>query len=504
MNFLRNIKIKYKILLVVLILLLLVVDLGILNISSVRDVQTDAKFISEQTIPRLLITSTIKDNLNSSVLAVYDYALTGNPESKQQHSDFLGESLSGQLQLFSLAETEDDFLFSQAFQEQTNNLDLTLTELIDAYESGTAPQQLASQLAAVSEARTDYSMFLSDEIELTAAEQAIEQTTRTDQLIGYTVRIVIIVVSIAVIVCFAIYVYMNRSISQPIEELTAAASDITKGNFRFVDVETTDELGLFADTFNTMAQRIKATQESLEIELQKTRELDKRKTEFLSIAAHQLRTPMSGIKWVVNMAVSGDFGDISDEAKEHLGKGLQNIDRMIVLINNLLDVTQIETQKFTYQFEETSIVELVEDVISAAEQSAQAKNITIYTKDEANVKSNVPVDHDKMQIAIRNLIDNAVKYTPAGGSLTISFDETDDDVLVAFKDTGYGIPEVELNLIFTKFFRGSNIQSIEADGSGLGLFLVREVISNHGGVIDVESKENEGTIFTISLPKKRS
>jgi signal transduction histidine kinase len=504
MGILRNIKIKYKILLVVLTLLLLVVDLGILNVSSVRDIQSDAQVISEQTIPRLLVTSTVKDNLNSAVLAVYDYILTGNENSKQQNEDFLKEALNGQLQLFSLAETEEEFLFSQSFKEQTNELDVAIADLITAYENGASPEELEAQIDAVSSARAAYSLFLTDEIELAAAQQAFEQTARTDQLIGYTVRIVIIVVSIAVIICFAMYVYMNKSITQPIEELTAAASDITKGQFRFVDVESTDELGLFADTFNTMAQRIKATQESLEIELKKTKQLDTQKTEFLSIAAHQLRTPMSGIKWVVNMAVSGDLGDVSDEAKEHLGKGLQNIDRMIVLINNLLDVTQIEAQKFTYQFKPINIVELLEQVVHDAGQSAQAKDITIEVKDVEQIQSTPMIDADKMQIAFRNVVDNAIKYTPEGGLLTISCDENDDSVLIAFKDDGYGIPKAELPRIFTKFYRGSNIQSIQADGSGLGLFLVHEVVENHGGHIQIDSIENEGTTFTFSLPIKQA
>lgn len=503
MNFFSSIKIKYKILFVVLILLILVIDLGVLNITSVRDVQSDARYISDQTIPRLLFTSSIKDNLNSSILATYDYIATGNEESKNQQERFLKEALSGQLQLFSLAESEEDFLFSKSFQTQTANLDTAIQDVIQAYETGKNGAELEEKLETMSSVRLEYYSFLSNEIEKEAAEQIQMQTVEREKLINYTVRIVIIMVSIAIIICVAMYIYMNRSITKPIEELTSVASGITKGTFRFVDIDSTDELGLFADTFNTMAQRIKATQESLEIELEKTRKLDKQKTEFLSIAAHQLRTPMSGIKWVMNMAATGDLGDISDEAKEHLEKGSENVDRMIVLINNLLDVTQIEMQKFTYKMADTDIPSLVENVVKSSEHAASAKEIHIELKDGDDIQEKIPVDIDKMELAIRNIVDNAIKYTPKKGSLVISFDLTDTMLLIAFKDTGYGIPADERDRIFTKFFRGSNIQTIQADGSGLGLFMVHEIIENHGGSIQVDSVENEGTTFTIALPRKK-
>jgi signal transduction histidine kinase len=263
----------------------------------------------------------------------------------------------------------------------------------------------------------------------------------------------------------ALYVFVHRAITVPIQQLTTAAEQIGQGNFEQVTIESGDELGLFAQTFNDMTARIQATQEALQIELQKTKKLDRQKTEFLSIAAHQLRTPMSGIKWVVSMAVEGDLGALPNEAKEQLGKGLENINRMITLINSLLDVTQIETQEFQYTFVDTDMEQMVRESVTAFEHVSIQAGVSVKMLPPTEPIDHASVDAGKLKMALHNLIDNAIKYTPKGGKVEISLDQTPTEVRMHVADTGYGIPPSEYDRIYSKFFRGSNIQTIQADGS---------------------------------------
>jgi signal transduction histidine kinase len=238
----------------------------------------------------------------------------------------------------------------------------------------------------------------------------------------------------------------------------------------------------------------------LKIELEKTKKLDRQKSEFLAIAAHQLRTPMAGIKWVVSMAVEGDLGKMPEEAGVQLGKSLENIDRMIALINSLLDVTQIETKGIELKPEGADPVALLRDVASNLEHAAQEAKLTLAIAEPKRPVPKIKVDVEKIGMVFRNLLDNAIKYTPKGGTVTVGFAQRGDQVEISVSDTGYGIPKAEQDRIFTKFYRGSNIQTVVADGSGLGLYVVSQIVKLHDGSVAFESEEGKGTTFTISLP----
>ena len=475
-------------------------DLGALNITSVTDIRTDTKHIADTLIPRLIETSAIKDRLNAAILSAYDYVQTGNPESKKQYEDELGSALVAQINLFYLSSSEADFEFTTSFQTHINDINDAIDELVTIYESGQTTSDIQVQLGVVAERKDSFSKFLEEEIETKVRDESIQEREQTDQRVNQTIINVVIVGFISLLSLGMLFSFTRTSITEPVQKLTEAAESAASGDFRFVNIDTRDELGLFADTFNTMTQHIKATQESLTIELEKTKQLDRQKTEFLSIAAHQLRTPMSGIKWVMSMAVDGDLGKLPDEAKEQLGKGLENVGRMIKLINSLLDVTQIETQKFTFNFLPHDPVQLVKESCADLEQAADQAQVSIKINEPATPLPLVAADAEKVGIAFHNLVDNAIKYTPKGGTVSVDFTVEEDEVIFAIKDTGYGIPEVEQDRIFSKFYRGSNIQTVQADGSGLGLYIVHEIISRHDGRVDFESSEGNGTTFTISIP----
>ncbi len=500
LNLLRNMKVKYKVLLIFVLLLLLVVDLGALNITSVYDIRNDTQHISDELIPRLIQTDEIKDSLNLSLLSAYDYVQSGNSESKQQYEEHLQRAVAAEVDLFLSSTSEADLEFTTSFQAHINNLNDALSDLIDAYERGADSDVIQQQLTIVSTYRDSFASFLNDEVKLKVQEESVLEIQQTNKQVTQTIINVAVVGLIAVIGLILLYSFINTSVTKPVQQLTEAAEDIGKGKFRIVDIQSKDEMGLFADTFNTMTQRVKASQESLEIELKKTKKLDHQKTEFLAIAAHQLRTPMSGIKWLVNMVIDGDLGKISKEATEQLGKGMENINRMIGLINNLLDVTQLETEQLKYQLKAYDLVELSESVLNEFDHNAKNNKVKLSIKKPSKALPMVKVDSDKIKLALRNLIDNAIKYTKATGKVELSFSNDANSCSVIVSDTGYGIPFDEQDRVFSKFYRGSNIQTVQADGSGLGLFIVHEVIIQHHGDVTFESEVGKGTTFTIELP----
>lgn len=506
MGLLHNLKIRYKIFFIFTVLFVLMLDLGVLNITSVNDIRSNTARISDELVPRLRATSALKDNLNRAILAAYDYVQNGNVESKEEYKEKIQESVLASLQLFQASSQEEDFEFVQSFQNHINGINEALEELVTTFERGELARRggqytsLTEQLARVAEKRDAFSSFLEQEVEQKIQNDVATDREQTQREVRQTVMNVGVVALIAFIAYILLLLFIRRSVTEPLAALTAAAEDIGRGSFRQVHVTSRDELGLFAETFNTMTQKIAFTQEALRIELEKTRKLDQQKTEFLSIAAHQLRTPMSGIKWMVNMALEGDFGKLPPEADGQLRKGSENVDRMIRLINNLLDVTQIEAQKLEYKIAPHDLVELLSSVIEDLRPLAKLGQVDILFEKPRVPLPLLPLDSEKIGIAFRNLVDNAIKYTPPGGTVLVAPLLTEQDVVVRISDTGVGIPHDERDRLFTKFYRGSNVQTLQADGSGLGLFVVDQVVKNHSGRIDVASKINHGTTFTVHLP----
>jgi PAS domain S-box-containing protein len=227
------------------------------------------------------------------------------------------------------------------------------------------------------------------------------------------------------------------------------------------------------------------------------------KTEFVSLAAHQLRTPLSGIKWSLKMILDGDLGPLPEEQKDFLKKALMANERLIRLVNDLLDVTRIEEGRFLYKLEEKDIVKIVEDVFNSYLDLAKEKEITFELE---KLKDNFPlikVDEEKIKLAIQNLIENALIYTLPKGKVTVTIDLQNGNFFFKVKDTGIGIPKQVQDRIFTKFFRASNAVKIETEGSGLGLFITKNIIESHGGKIWFESEEGKGTTFYFTIPVKK-
>ncbi len=223
------------------------------------------------------------------------------------------------------------------------------------------------------------------------------------------------------------------------------------------------------------------------------------KTEFVSLAAHQLRTPLSAIKWTLRMILDGDLGEVSPDQKALLEKSYLANERMINLINDLLNVARIEEGRYLYKPQPEDIGIIFSEVIELHKEKAERKKIEIIFKKPESLPK-VLVDKEKIALAISNLVNNAIEYTLAGGKVTVEIQKREKELLCLVSDTGIGIPKDQQSRVFTKFFRATNAMRMQTEGTGLGLFITKNIIEAHGGKIWFQSEEGKGTTFYFSLP----
>jgi len=229
--------------------------------------------------------------------------------------------------------------------------------------------------------------------------------------------------------------------------------------------------------------------------------VERMKTEFVSIAAHQLRTPLSAIKWILSMLLGGDVGEVPSEQKELLEKSYQSNERMIRLVNDLLNTTRIEEGKFLAKTTPQDIRDLVKKIVEPFGEEVKRKGLAFDCQLPIGRLPKADVDAEKIRLAIQNLMDNALHYTKTGGiKIALSFNKDESSFLFSIVDTGIGVPEDEQHRVFSKFFRSIAAIKTETEGSGLGLFIAKNIIEAHGGKIWFESQDGQGTAFYFTLP----
>jgi PAS domain S-box-containing protein len=229
------------------------------------------------------------------------------------------------------------------------------------------------------------------------------------------------------------------------------------------------------------------------------KKLDTAKTEFLSIASHQLRTPMATMKWYTEMLLSNDLGELTTKQKDYLQRLFAVNQNTIELVETFLNISRIEIGTLPIDLKQVNAEELVKSVIAEFKPQIEQKSLLINTQFNQFLQ-NVKTDPKLLRIVIQNLVSNAIKYTPNGGTITITFDEARDVRKIIVSDTGLGIPENQQNQIFTKLFRADNVKKMATErGSGLGLFLTKSIVETLGGSISFTSAENKGSTFTVNI-----
>jgi PAS domain S-box-containing protein len=229
------------------------------------------------------------------------------------------------------------------------------------------------------------------------------------------------------------------------------------------------------------------------------KEIDKAKTEFVSLASHQLRTPLSTVGWYTEMLLSGDAGKINKKQKEFLDEVYKGNRRMVELVNSLLNVSRIELGTFAVDPVPSDIKEIAETVFDELVPQIKLKKLKIVKKYAKLGKINL--DPKLIRIVFQNLLTNAIKYTQEKGLVELSVEKKNGKIQVSVKDNGYGIPENAKQKIFTKLFRADNVKSKDSGGTGLGLYIIKSIVAQSGGEIWFESEENKGTTFFFTIPE---
>jgi signal transduction histidine kinase len=201
------------------------------------------------------------------------------------------------------------------------------------------------------------------------------------------------------------------------------------------------------------------------------------------------------------MLFENEFGKLTEQQKEFVEKGCESTNRMIALVNDLLDVSRIEEGKFGFEFLENNIISAIRETVEQFRKQAEERKVAIVVEvPEENIT--MVFDFQKIKMVLSNLIDNAVRYTKEAGKVMVSLKNAFSSVEIEIKDSGIGIPNEQQEKVFGKFFRADNVVKMQTEGTGLGLYLVKNIIEQHKGVINFSSEEGVGTTFNIVLPKK--
>lgn len=250
---------------------------------------------------------------------------------------------------------------------------------------------------------------------------------------------------------------------------------------------------------DTLQQRIDSATKELRASNRQLQRLDEAKDEFISMASHQLRTPLTSIKGYLSMLIEGDVGEVTKEQKHLLSEAFVSSERMVRLIGDFLNVSRLQTGKFVIDKRPVDLAALVERELESLESNASARGMKFVYKKPSNIPI-IELDENKIEQVIMNFADNAIYYSKDNGKIIVNLEKKPDAVEFTVQDFGIGVPKAEQANLFNKFVRAANARKARPDGTGVGLFLARRVITEHGGSIIFKSVENEGSIFGFSLP----
>jgi signal transduction histidine kinase len=252
----------------------------------------------------------------------------------------------------------------------------------------------------------------------------------------------------------------------------------------------------------TLQKKIDDATRELQKSNEKLQKLDEAKDEFISMASHQLRTPLTSVKGYISMMLEGDAGDITDQQKNFLDQAFLSSQRMVYLIADLLNVSRLKTGKFIIEPKPTYLPDVVESEIAQLHETAKARDLKLIF-DKPDSFPTLNLDETKIRQVIMNFADNAIYYTPKGGKITINLKETDESIEYTVRDTGIGVPKSEQHHLFTKFYRAGNAKKARPDGTGLGLFMAKKVVVAQGGAIIFKTEEGKGSTFGFSFPRNK-
>lgn len=281
--------------------------------------------------------------------------------------------------------------------------------------------------------------------------------------------------------------------SRDIEMLESIAGELAVSIRNSLSMEEINELN------KSLQRRIDEATKELRFSNRQLQRLDEAKNEFISMASHQLRTPLTSIKGYLDMMLEGDLGKISPTQRAVLREAFSSSERMVRLINDFLNVSRLQTGKFTIDKQSVDIAQILRDEVSLLKVVADQRSVEMVLKIDKKIPS-LAVDSEKIRQVMLNMIDNAIYYSNPHKKVVITLKSSGKMIEFSVKDSGIGVPKSEQANLFGKFFRGTNAKKRRPDGTGVGLFLAKKVILSHDGEMIFESEEGKGSTFGFRLP----
>jgi len=313
----------------------------------------------------------------------------------------------------------------------------------------------------------------------------IDKVTRLNEAVVLAGSITLAVTAASLVLGVVISLLITRSITVPLERMAKKTAEIGSGIYGSdLDLRAPHEIGTLANAFNFMSAKL--------------REVDRMKSDFYSLMSHELRTPLTSIKEGTNLFLEGHGGPVTEKQKWLLTIMAEESNRLIELVNSLMDLSKLEAGMLTYNFTKAELLSLVTTAAGEVLPLAEAKKIRIRT--DVDDVPPVTADPERILQVLRNLIGNALKFTPDGGDVSIFVRRQEGGVSVSVTDSGPGIPKKHQAAIFDKYRQSTLSGSTKLPGTGLGLAIVKHIIQDHGGAIGVESEEGQGSTFTFVLP----
>ena len=321
--------------------------------------------------------------------------------------------------------------------------------------------------------------------------------------LAYNRRLITVIALLSAMAVTGAAVMVSWNITNPLKRLTAGAVAMSRGDLhQAIEVKSQDEIGQLAKSFNEMAAAVA--------------EVDKMKSEFVTIASHELRTPIQAMLLSVSGLLAGYSGQIDEEAREDLQLAKNGIERLVRLVEDLLDLSRIESRKLEMNFTKNQVGAIIQQALAGVADLARAHRHEVIFETPQGLPD-IDADKDRIIQVMINLLSNSIKYTPDGGKIVISAAVRGNEVVLAVADNGYGIPSWAQEEVFKKFFQADSIMSQRVGGCGLGLTISKGIIEEHGGYLECDSPlsrerfpdmplggERLGTVFTIHLPVRQS
>ncbi|HEX8692184.1 MAG TPA: ATP-binding protein [Longimicrobium sp.] len=301
----------------------------------------------------------------------------------------------------------------------------------------------------------------------------------------------LVALAVALALTLLVGFLMTRAMLRPIEELRRGMALVAEGDFEpevHIPTERSDEIGDLARSFRTMTTQLA--------------ELDRLKAEFVSVASHEIKTPLSVIKGYVSLLADGIYGAVSDTQRRTLAAISDQVDRLTRLVHRLLDISRFEAGGGRLEVRRINVRDFLEELTGGFRVLAFQNKVDFTVNVADDVPVNLEGDADRLNEVLGNLLSNAFKFTPSGGRVCLDATRDGTGVVVEVADTGVGIPPSKLPKIFEKFYQVDNDAQPRSVGSGLGLAIAREIVEAHGGTIGAASEVGKGTTFRVVLPER--